>query len=229
MLGVGARILLVEDDHRIRRSLALFLEDEGNTVDQAVTAEDGLELFSQHDPDVVIVDLMLPGMNGLDLCRHLRSSGNVPILILTARSDSHDVVAGLEAGADDYVVKPVVPKELAARVRALVRRATRNSVTNARVTFGDVELLPDAGVVKVGGEEVSLTRTEFRLLCELAQSPGRLMSREVLLDRVWDYDYFGDSRLVDVHIRRLRTKIEPDPAHPRYILTSRGLGYRFAP
>ena len=229
MLGVGARILLVEDDHRIRRSLALFLEDEGNTVDQAVTAEDGLELFSQHDPDVVVVDLMLPGMNGLDLCRHLRSSGNVPILILTARSDSHDVVAGLEAGADDYVVKPVVPKELAARVRALVRRATRNSVTNARVTFGDVELLPDAGVVKVGGEEVSLTRTEFRLLCELAQSPGRLMSREVLLDRVWDYDYFGDSRLVDVHIRRLRTKIEPDPAHPRYILTSRGLGYRFAP
>lgn len=229
MSGVGARILLVEDDHRIRRSLALFLEDEGNTVDQAVTAEDGLELFSQHDPDVVIVDLMLPGMNGLDLCRHLRSSGNVPILILTARSDSHDVVAGLEAGADDYVVKPVVPKELAARVRALVRRATRNSVTNARVTFGDVELLPDAGVVKVGGEEVSLTRTEFRLLCELAQSPGRLMSREVLLDRVWDYDYFGDSRLVDVHIRRLRTKIEPDPAHPRYILTSRGLGYRFAP
>lgn len=228
-MGVGARILLVEDDHRIRRSLALFLEDEGNTVDQAVTAEDGLELFSQHDPDVVVVDLMLPGMNGLDLCRHLRSSGNVPILILTARSDSHDVVAGLEAGADDYVVKPVVPKELAARVRALVRRATRNSVTNARVTFGDVELLPDAGVVKVGGEEVSLTRTEFRLLCELAQSPGRLMSREVLLDRVWDYDYFGDSRLVDVHIRRLRTKIEPDPAHPRYILTSRGLGYRFAP
>ena len=229
MSGVGARILLVEDDHRIRRSLALFLEDEGNTVDQAVTAEDGLELFSQHDPDVVVVDLMLPGMNGLDLCRHLRSSGNVPILILTARSDSHDVVAGLEAGADDYVVKPVVPKELAARVRALVRRATRNSVTNARVTFGDVELLPDAGVVKVGGEEVSLTRTEFRLLCELAQSPGRLMSREVLLDRVWDYDYFGDSRLVDVHIRRLRTKIEPDPAHPRYILKSRGLGYRFAP
>jgi len=228
MGGVGARILLVEDDHRIRRSLGLFLEDEGNTVDQAVTAEDGLDLFSQHSPDVVIVDLVLPGMNGFDLCRHLRSSGNVPILILTARSDSHDVVAGLEAGADDYVVKPVVPKELSARVRALVRRATRNNVTNARVTFGDVELQPDAGVVKVRGEEVSLTRTEFRLLCELAQSPGRLLSREILLDRVWDYDYFGDSRLVDVHIRRLRTKIEPDPAHPRHILTARGLGYRFA-
>ncbi|MFP5319817.1 MAG: response regulator transcription factor [Acidimicrobiia bacterium] len=229
MSAVGTRILLVEDDHRIRRSLGLFLEDEGNTVDQAVTAEDGLSLFGQHDPDVVIVDLVLPGMNGFDLCRHLRSSGNVPILILTARSDSHDVVAGLEAGADDYVVKPVVPKELAARVRALVRRATRTSVTQSRLTFGDVELLPDAGVVKVRGEEVSLTRTEFRLLCELAQSPGRLLSREVLLDRVWDYDYFGDSRLVDVHIRRLRTKIEPDPAHPRHILTARGLGYRFAP
>jgi DNA-binding response OmpR family regulator len=229
MSAVGTRILLVEDDHRIRRSLGLFLEDEGNTVDQAVTADDGLSLFGQHDPDVVIVDLVLPGMNGFDLCRHLRSSGNVPILILTARSDSHDVVAGLEAGADDYVVKPVVPKELAARVRALVRRATRTSVTQSRLTFGDVELLPDAGVVKVRGEEVSLTRTEFRLLCELAQSPGRLLSREVLLDRVWDYDYFGDSRLVDVHIRRLRTKIEPDPAHPRHILTARGLGYRFAP
>ncbi|HVL28590.1 MAG TPA: response regulator transcription factor [Acidimicrobiales bacterium] len=225
---MGANILLVEDDNRIRRSLALFLEDEGNAVDEAESAEDALELLRDHEADVVVVDLMLPGMDGFELCRQLRATSSVPILILTARSDSHDVVAGLEAGADDYVVKPVVGKELSARLRALLRRVARADDPPGRLAFGNVELYPDAGVVRVGGEEVTLTKTEFRLLCELAQHPGRVLSREVLLDRVWDYDYFGDGRLVDVHIRRLRTKIEPDPAHPRHILTARGLGYRFA-
>lgn len=227
--GMGASILIVEDDERIRRSLQLVLEDEGHVVDLAESAEAALEAFQRRAPGVVLVDLMLPGMDGFELCRRLRSGSDVPILILTARSDSHDVVAGLEAGADDYVVKPAVPKELSARVRALLRRTTRADVGTARPVFGDIEVLADAGTVKVGGRTVALTKTEFKLLCELAQNPGRLLSREVLLDRVWGYGYFGDGRLVDVHVRRLRTKVEQDPKHPRHIVTVRGLGYKLEP
>ena len=211
-------------------SLQLVLEDEGHTVEVAADqAEAALEVLARRPADVVLVDLMLPGMDGFGLCRALRASSDIPILILTARSDSHDVVAGLEAGADDYVVKPAVPKELSARVRALLRRATRVDAGPTGPVFGDIEVLADAGAVRVAGEEVSLTKTEFKLLCELAQSPGRLMSRELLLDRVWGYDYFGDGRLVDVHIRRLRTKVEKDPTHPRHIVTVRGLGYKLEP
>jgi DNA-binding response OmpR family regulator len=226
---MGARIMIVEDDERIRLSLQLVLEDEGNTVDLAESAEDALAVLARRPADVVLVDLMLPGMDGFELCRRLRATSDVPILILTARSDSHDVVAGLEAGADDYVVKPAVPKELSARVRALLRRATRSETGPSGPVFGDIEVLPEAGAVRVGGVEVSLTKTEFKLLVELAQHPGRLLSREVLLDRVWGYDYFGDGRLVDVHIRRLRTKVEKDPTHPRHIVTVRGLGYKLEP
>ena len=227
---MGARILIVEDDERIRLSLQLVLEDEGHTVEQAESAEAGLEAVARRPADVVLVDLMLPGMDGFELCRRLRARSDVPILILTARSDSHDVVAGLEAGADDYVVKPAVPKELSARVRALLRRATtRTDVEPPNPVFGDIEVVPDAGTVRVAGLDVSLTKTEFKLLCELAQNPGRLLTREVLLDRVWGYGYFGDGRLVDVHVRRLRSKVEKDPAHPRHIVTVRGLGYKLEP
>lgn len=227
---MGAQILLVEDDRRIRTSLRFVLEDEGNAVDEAESAEVALELFSRRPADVVIVDLMLPGMDGFDLCRRLRATSDTSILILTARSDSHDVVAGLEAGADDYVVKPAVPKELAARVRALLRRASRRAAQHPQpLVFGDLEVMPDAGVVRVAGNEVPLTKTEFRLVCELAQSPGRILTREVLLERVWGYDYFGDGRIVDVHISRLRTKVEAEPANPRHIVTVRGLGYKLEP
>jgi DNA-binding response OmpR family regulator len=146
--------------------------------------------------------------------------------MVTARSDTHDVVAGLEAGADDYVTKPFVPKELAARIRALLRRARSSDSGPSSMIFGDLEIRPEAGEVLVGGNLIPLTKTEFRLLCELANSPGRVFSREQLLERVWGYDYFGDGRLVDVHVRRLRTKVEADPAHPRYVVTSRGLGYK---
>jgi len=225
---VGAHILLVEDDRRIRTSLRLVLEDEGNTVDEAESAEVALEVLGRRQADVAIVDLMLPGMDGFELCRRLRASNDIAILILTARADSHDVVAGLEAGADDYVVKPAVPKELSARVRALLRRSTRPGATSHHI-FEDLEILPEAGVVRVGGVDVSLTKTEFGLLCELAQAAGRILTREVLLDLVWGYGYFGDGRLVDVHIRRLRTKVEADPAHPRHIVTVRGLGYKLEP
>ncbi len=151
----------------------------------------------------------------------------MPIIIVTARTDTHDVVAGLEAGADDYVTKPFVAKELAARIRALLRRARADEDEPRVLGFGDLELLPDEGVLRHrDGTEIHCTRTEFRLLCELATNPGKVLTREQLLDRVWGYDYFGDGRLVDVHIRRLRTKVEADPALPRHIVTVRGMGYK---
>jgi DNA-binding response OmpR family regulator len=178
----------------------------------------------------VLLDLMLPGMDGFETCRSLRRSSDVPVIMVTARTDTYDVVAGLEAGADDYVTKPFVAKELAARIRALLRRArTSTEPATSILRVGDLEIVPDAGEVRRAGEQVHLTRTEFRLLCELASSPGRVFSRELLLERVWGYDYFGDGRLVDVHVRRLRTKVEGDPAHPKHVVTVRGLGYKLQP
>lgn len=218
---------MVEDDERIRTSLRLALEDEGYEVDEAASGEDALDCFGEQAADVVLIDVMLPGIDGFETCRQLRRTSTVPVVMVTARTDTHDVVAGLEAGADDYVTKPFVAKELSARIRALLRRA-RTVDEPALVQFGDVELRPEEGIVRRAGHEVHCTRTEFRLLCELAANPGKVLSREQLLDRVWGYDYFGDGRLVDVHVRRLRTKIEPDPANPRHILTVRGLGYKLA-
>lgn len=196
---------------------------------EAASGEDGLAVFRRSPTDIVLVDIMLPGADGFHVCREIRRESDVPILVLTARSDSHDVVAALEAGADDYVVKPAVPKELTARLRALLRRANRAASVSGRVRLGDLEIDVESAQVRQRGEPVSLTRTEFRLLCELAQVPGRVMSRETLLERVWGYDYFGDSRLVDVHIRRLRCKIEEEASRPRLIVTVRGLGYRAQP
>lgn len=172
---------------------------------------------------------MLPGASGLDLCRSIRQTSNVPIIIVTARDDSHDVVAGLEAGADDYVTKPFVIKELAARIRALLRRTRLPENDPPTMVFGDLVVAPEEGRVTRAGEDVPLTRIEFLLLCELARNPGRVMSRDLLLENVWGYDYFGDGRVVDAHVRRLRTKIEPDPSEPTHVVTVRGLGYRFEP
>ena len=222
---MGNRILMVEDDERIRSSLRLALEDEGYEVVEAGGGEEAIERFSEQPADILLVDLMLPGMDGFDCCRTIRRQSTVPIIVVTARSDTHDVVAGLEAGADDYVTKPFVAKELAARIRALLRRSRPDDEPSA-LGFGDISILPEQGVVRRGEEEVHCTRTEFRLLCELAANPNKVLSRERLLDRVWGYDYFGDGRLVDVHVRRLRTKIEPDAANPRYLLTVRGAGYK---
>ncbi|MDA8267818.1 MAG: response regulator transcription factor [Actinomycetota bacterium] len=224
---MSARILLVEDDERIRASLRLALEDEGYEIDEAASGEAALERTSEQAADVVLIDVMLPGMDGFECCRQIRRASTVPVIMVTARADTHDVVAGLEAGADDYVTKPFVTKELAARIRALLRRA-RPADEPSLLQFGDIELRPDEGIVRRAGKEIHCTRTEFRLLCELAANPGKVLSREQLLDRVWGYDYFGDGRLVDVHVRRLRTKVEPDPANPRQILTVRGLGYKLA-
>jgi DNA-binding response OmpR family regulator len=223
-----SRILIVEDDERIRSSMRLALEDEGYTVDDVGSGEEAVARFEAEPSEVVLIDLMLPGMDGFEACRALRRISTVPVIMVTARSDTHDVVAGLEAGADDYVTKPFVAKELAARIRALLRRSRHEGEDAGILSFGDVEIEPDAGVVRRAGEEVHCTRTEFRLLCELANHPGKVLSREQLLERVWGYDYFGDGRLVDVHVRRLRTKVEPDPASPRFILTVRGMGYKLA-
>jgi DNA-binding response OmpR family regulator len=230
---VASHILIVEDDERIRASMRLALEDEGYEIADVSGGEDALEVFDRvattNPFDVVIIDIMLPGMDGFACCRELRRRSSIPIIMVTARADTHDVVAGLEAGADDYVTKPFEPKELAARIRSLLRRARATEGGPSNLVFGDLEILPEAGAVRLKGEEVHLTRTEFLLLCELAQNAGKVLSREQLLERVWSYDYFGDGRLVDVHVRRLRTKVEPDPASPRHVITVRGLGYKLTP
>ncbi len=226
--GAVESLLFIEDDDDIRLALSLALEDEGYTVGQARDGTEGLARFEVLHPDLVLLDLRLPDMSGFDVCRALRATSIVPIIIITAQTDTHDMVAGLEAGADDYVTKPVVPKELAARIRALLRRVHLHDApsTDDANRFGDVVLRREQGVVLKGGVEVSLTKTEFRLLCEFADHAGSVLSRDQLLERVWGYEYLGDSRLVDAHVRRLRVKIEDRPDDPKLIVTVRGIGYR---
>ncbi len=220
-----ARILIVEDDDHIRTALRLMFEGEGYVVDDAPSGELGIAMYSRMAADVAIVDVMLPGMTGFETCQTLRASGDLPIVIVSARDETADVVLGLESGADDYVTKPFVPEELLARVRAHLRRRPDKSAHAFQL--GDLRVVPDEGVVRHrDGTELHLTSTEFRLLTDLASANGRVLTREDLLERVWGYDYFGDSRLVDVHIRRLRMKIEPDPATPVFLVTVRGTGYK---
>ena len=226
---MAGHILLIEDDSNIRSALGMFLRQEGYDVAEAATGEDGLSAFGARPADVVLVDVMLPGIDGFEVTRQLRRRSDVPVVVVTARTDTHDVVAGLEAGADDYVTKPVVPKELSARIRALLRRANAGARGPASLVLGDLSIQVEAGLVTKAGQEVSLTKTEFRLLCELAANPGWVLSRPQLLERVWGYDYLGDTRLVDVHVGRLRSKVEDDPSNPALILTVRGLGYRLQP
>jgi DNA-binding response OmpR family regulator len=221
-------LLFIEDDDQIRLALSMALEDEGYEVREAADGTSGLAAFGQREADLVLLDLRLPDMSGFDVCRALRARSIVPIIIITAQTDTYDLVAGLEAGADDYITKPVVPKELAARIRALLRRVQlqESSAAPRATRFGDVELRREQGVVLKDGRELSLTKTEFRLLCEFADHVGSVLSRDQLLERVWGYEYLGDSRLVDAHVRRLRVKIEDHPDDPRLIVTVRGLGYR---
>ena len=221
-------LLFIEDDDGIRLALRLALEDEGYAVHEAANGADGLARFDEHDVDLVLLDLRLPDMSGFDVCRAIRTESIVPIIIITAQTDTHDMVAGLEAGADDYVTKPVVPKELAARIRALLRRVHLLESTSApkSVMLGDIELRREQGIVLKSGNELSLTKTEFRLLCEFADHAGAVLSRDQLLERVWGYEYLGDSRLVDAHVRRLRLKVEDHPDDPQLIVTARGIGYR---
>ncbi len=221
-------LLFIEDDDAIRLALGLALEDEGYTVVEAPDGSTGLAKLAQHEPDLVLLDLRLPDLSGFEVCRAIRAASIVPIIIVTAQTDTYDLVAGLEAGADDYVTKPVVPKELAARIRAALRRVQlhETAVQGPQTRFGDLELRREQGVVLKNGEEIRLTKTEFRLVCEFADHPNIVLSRDQLLERVWGYEYLGDSRLVDAHVRRLRVKVEDHPDEPRVIQTVRGIGYR---
>ncbi|HEV3474247.1 MAG TPA: MtrAB system response regulator MtrA [Actinomycetota bacterium] len=221
-------ILVVDDDARLREILGIALEDEGYGVRLAATGEEALEAMEREDHDLLILDVMLPGRDGFELCREIRTKSLVPILMLTAKTDTVDVVVGLESGADDYVTKPFVTKELVARIRALLRRARGDDQAPRKIVIGDLEISPEGATVTKHGQPVHITKTEFKLLLALASRPNQVFTREVLLQQVWDYDYFGDSRLVDVHIRRLRAKIEQDPRNPEVVQTVRGLGYKVA-
>lgn len=222
-------VMLVEDDHSVRALVRILLEDEGLTVLEAATGTQAVERFALEHVDLVLLDLRLPGMSGFEVCRQIRRSSDVPIVMVTAQQDSHDVVAGLEMGADDYVTKPFNDRELIARVRAQLRRRTGLMTAGEVITMGDVVVKPDEGRALKAGTALSLTKTEFRLLSHMAQHPNRVWSRDQLLEHVWGYAYQGDGRLVDTHMARLRAKVEEDPANPAYIQTVRGLGYRLSP
>jgi len=222
-----AAVLLVEDDPAARQGLELALRRLGYEVRLAGTGEAALDGICGDTADVVVLDVMLPGVDGFEVCRRLRRDSDVPVIMLTARGDDFDIVAGLEAGADDYVVKPVEPRVLDARIRAVLRRMAR--ADSPAETYGELVIDRGSLVVRRAGREVSLTPTELRLLLVLSGSPRQVFSREQLLDLVWEQDYLGDSRLVDACVQRLRAKIETDTAEPRYIQTVRGFGYRFGP
>jgi DNA-binding response OmpR family regulator len=223
------RVLLIEDDEAVREGLSLALTYQGHTVEAVRTGEEGLERLTSVAPDVVVLDLMLPGVDGFEVCRRIRASGDLPIIMLTARNDDIDVVAGLEAGADDYVAKPAQARVLEARIRAVLRRSSAAVPEVVAERHGDLTIDREGLVVTRLGRPVSLAPTELRLLLELSSSPGRVMSRQQLLESVWDQGYLGDSRLVDACVQRLRSKIETDPAAPAYVQTVRGFGYRFGP
>lgn len=222
-----ATVLLVEDDPAVRQGLELALRRLGYGVRLAENGEAALNDISQGVMDVVVLDVMLPGVDGFEVCRRLRRDSDVPVIMLTARGDDFDIVAGLEAGADDYVVKPVQPRVLDARIRALLRRLARAGTPLE--TYGELAIDRGSLTVLLRGREVSLTPTELRLLLVLSGSPRQVLSREQLLGLVWEHDYLGDSRLVDACVQRLRAKIETDTSEPRYIQTVRGFGYRFGP
>lgn len=225
-----ASLLLIEDDPLLRRGMELALGRHGHEVRAAAAGEPGLREFTASPPDLVVLDLMLPDIDGLEVCRRIRAVGTIPVIMLTARDDDWDVVAGLEAGADDYVIKPVQPTVLDARIRAVLRRITDGDGDDGEVrAYGDLRIDTKALTVSRHGEHIPLTPTELRLLLTLSRSPGRVFSRTQLLEKVWEHNYLGDSRLVDNCVQRLRTKIEAMPANPVLVQTVRGFGYRFGP
>lgn len=224
------RILIIEDEPGLIESVRYSLEVEGFEVVVADTGRAGLEAARTQRPDLVILDLMLPGMSGLDVCRQIRVFSDVPIIMLTAKDSEADKVTGLELGADDYLTKPFSMRELVARVRAQLRRSSRSGVlaaTNEVLRGGPIEVDIDAHAVRVDGVDVDLRPKEFELLESLMRRKNRLSARHVLIDEVWGASYFGDTKTLDVHIKRLRQKVESDSSEPKHILTVRGLGYKF--
>ena len=226
------RVLVVEDEESISDPLSYLLRQEGFEVAVAATGPDGLAEFERSGADIVLLDLMLPGLSGTEVCRALRAKSSVPVIMLTARDSEIDKVVGLELGADDYVTKPFSSRELVARVRAVLRR--RGAEPTAEEASGALEAGPvrmdvERHVVTVAGEQIALPLKEFELLELLLRNAGRVLTRGQLIDRVWGADYVGDTKTLDVHVKRLRAKVEPDPGEPKHLLTVRGLGYKFEP
>jgi two-component system, OmpR family, response regulator RegX3 len=226
-----ARVLVVEDEESFSDALSYMLRKEGFEVSVAETGTAALTEFDRTGADIVLLDLMLPEMSGTEVCRALRSKSTVPIIMVTARDSEIDKVVGLELGADDYVTKPYSPRELVARIRAVLRRQSPEPVdaTGATLSAGPVRMDVERHVVTVSGENVPLPLKEFELLELLLRNAGRVLTRGQLIDRVWGADYVGDTKTLDVHVKRLRSKIEPEPSAPRYLVTVRGLGYKFEP
>jgi two-component system, OmpR family, response regulator RegX3 len=226
-----ARVLVVEDEQSFSDALSYMLRKEGFEVSIAETGTEAMTEFDRSGADIVLLDLMLPEMSGTEVCRQLRQRSNVPIIMVTARDSEIDKVVGLEIGADDYVTKPYSPRELVARVRAVLRRQAGDSgeLVPPTLSAGPVRMDVDRHVVTVSGESVQLPLKEFELLELLLRNAGRVLTRGQLIDRVWGADYVGDTKTLDVHVKRLRSKIEPEPSTPRYIVTVRGLGYKFEP
>ncbi len=223
-----ALVLLIEDEESLVSSLSYYLRKNGFNVVTAMTGAAGILAVRTERPDVIVLDLMLPGIDGLEVCRRVRSESNVPIIMLTARVEEMDRVVGLEVGADDYVTKPFSMRELTARIRALLRRSARRDATTSPSTIvvSSIEIDPRGRTVRRNGREVALKPKEFDLLCFLAQHPDQVFTRQQLLGRLWGYEFDGGSRTVDVHVRWLREKLEDDPAQPRHLLTARGVGYK---
>ncbi|MCG7321924.1 MULTISPECIES: MtrAB system response regulator MtrA [Arsenicicoccus] len=219
-----SRILVVDDDLALAEMLGIVLTNEGFDVTHVATGTAAVPAFREVKPDLVLLDVMLPGMDGVEVCRRIRAESGVPIVMLSARTDTTDVVVGLESGADDYIVKPFKPAELIARMRVRLRRG--EEVEQEHLTIGDLSIDVAGHAVKRGDEALSLTPLEFDLLVALARKPWQVFTREVLLEQVWGYRHAGDTRLVNVHVQRLRSKIEHDPEHPEIVLTVRGVGYK---
>ena len=221
-------ILLIEDEAGIAEPLVYQLEKAGYSVVWAPDGRQGLQSFETDGADLVLLDLMLPGTSGEDICRQIRRTSEVPVIMLTAKDEEVDKIVGLEIGADDYVTKPFSTRELLARIKAVLRRRVGEASGEALIG-GDIRLDPERYEVTVRGEPIHLPKKEFDLLELLLENAGRVVTRETLIDRVWGSDYFGDMRTLDVHIKRLRGKCEPDPRNPRHLLTVRGVGYKFVP
>ena len=222
---MGARILVVDDDAALSEMVGIVLDAEGFGVSYCADGEGAFAAFAEHNPDLVLLDLMLPGIGGIDVCTQIRGVSGVPIIMLTAKSDSTDVVAGLEAGADDYMVKPFNPSELVARIRTRLRPPRTESSSN-ELRVGDVVIDLEGHRVTRAGAVLNLTPLEFNLLAALAAAPTQVFTREMLLEQVWGYRYKADTRLVNVHVQRLRSKVEIDPDNPVVVATVRGIGYR---